>query len=453
MKKPNQNADAQRSTTSELAAAKRPVRQSKKTVLMIASMDSGNEHSDADFSPSDTLQSLSSSSPTESKTLRNSSATKSICPELAAAFSCKLMAVALQLRSWSRSQDANKSLQDDMEELLDSLDDEASLSPFKGDVSLRLNQLLSQLHRKAIRVRERNNSADDDQAAELLSNALHSTIGAISQRIQFDQAVAQTSKRQIYEFAYGLTHEINNPLANIAARAQQMISAASSESDRRSLATIVDQTMRAHEMLAEMMRVVQPRTVQTRIEDLVAIVRQAAAVHEKQWNHAQIQCVLRLPATSLYGLVEKESLLESISSLLQNSLQVCRPNDRVEILCEEVYPGQLNYGPTNETSKNGEIENSKIENGERELSPRIRIAVRDTGPGMSQAATERAWDLYFSGREHGRGLGISLAKVRQTIDAHLGMVWLESSPNAGCAVEIRLPKSPEPPIQRKAFSI
>jgi signal transduction histidine kinase len=267
-------------------------------------------------------------------------------------------------------------------------------------------------------------------------------IGSVCQRIQFEEAVVQTSQRQIYEFAYGLTHEINNPLANIAARAQQMISAASSDSDRRSLATIVDQTMRAHEMLAEMMRVVQPRTIQPRIEDLVAIIRQAATAHEKQCSLAKIHCVLRLPAMPLYGMVERASLLDAVSSLLQNSLQVCRPNDRVEILCEEVHLGQANFGPID-----------RAKDDELEPSPRIRVAVRDTGPGMSQEAAERAWDLYFSGREHGRGLGISLAKVRQTIDAHHGKVWLESRPNAGCSVEIRLPKSPEPPTQRRAFSI
>lgn len=413
---------------------------------MIASMDAGNEHSDVDFSPNDSLQSLPSNSLPESKTQRIAASAKSISPELATVFTCKLMAVALQLRSWQHSQNENKSILDEMDELLDSFDDEASLPPIHGDAPQRLNHLLSQLCRKAIRVRERNNSADDDRATELLVNALHSVMGSISQRIQFDEAVAQTSQRQIYEFAYGLTHEINNPLANIAARAQQMISAASSESDRRSLATIVDQTMRAHEMLAEMMRVVQPRTVQPRIEDLVAIVRQAAAIYEKLWNHAQIQFVLRLPTTPIYGLVEKASLIDSISNLLQNSIQVCRPNDRVEILCEEVHPGQVNYGPTNGPSQ-------AAQNGEIEQPSRIRVAVRDTGPGMSLVAAERAWDLYFSGREHGRGLGISLAKVRQTIDAHQGLVWLESSPNAGCAVEIRLPKSPEPPTQRKAFSI
>ena len=446
MKKLNQNADAQRMTSAELAAAKRPVRQSKKTVLMIASMDSGNEHSEADFSTQDTLQSLASNSVPDSKTQRISAAAKSISPELATVFSCKLMAVALQLRSWTLSQDENKSTQHELEDLLDSFDVEAILTPCSEGVPQRLNQLLIQLNHKAIRVRERNNIADDDQATELLSNALHSVIGSISQRIQFDEAVAQTSQRQIYEFAYGLTHEINNPLANIAARAQQMISAASSESDRRSLATIVDQTMRAHEMLAEMMRVVQPRTLHRRIEDLVAIIRQATALHEKQSSHAQIHCVLRLPATPIYGLVEKASLIESIGSLLQNSLQVCRPNDRIEMLCEEVLPGQANYGRTNATSKGTAI-------GATEPLPQIRIAVRDTGPGMSLNATERAWDLYFSGREHGRGLGISLAKVRQNIDAHQGLVWLESCPNAGCTVEIRLPKSPEPPNQRKAFSI
>ena len=365
-----------------------------------------------------------------------------ISPELASTFACKLMSIALQLRTWSLNAGENASIYETMEIALDSFEETANLTTDVGGLLPRLQSLLNQLQRDQLSIRERSATGADDQAKPVLMYALHAVFASISQNTQFEKAVENASQRAIYQFAYGLTHEINNPLANIVARAQQLIPTASSESDRRSLATIVDQSMRAHEMLAEMMRVVQPRSIQPRVEDMISIVQQAMTIQESQWSNAQIQCVLRKSPKPLYGSVEKAAILEIICSLLQNAMQACRPKDRIEIVCEEVNADHPDYGPSD-----------PIPNAQVESVSRIRIAVRDTGPGMSSEATERAWDLYYSGREHGRGLGISLANVRRTIDAHCGLVWIQSTPNAGCRVEIRLPKSPEPPNPRRTFSI
>lgn len=378
----------------------------------------------------------------EKRSHRLAFASQSISPELATTFSCKLMSIALQLRTWTSAVNENASIQEMVECSLDGFEEAGSLTTGESGALPRLHSLLNQLHRDELAIRERNDLETDGQAKQVLTDAVHAVIAALSQRVQFDQAVESASQRAIYQFAYGLTHEINNPLANIVARAQQLIASAPTESDRRSLATIVDQSMRAHEMLAEMMRVVQPRSIQPRTEDIVAIVRRAVAIQEQQRSHAQIQCHLRVSENSLYCSAERASITEAICSVLQNALQVCRPNDRIEIRCEAVTPDHSDYGPSDLNSSSHE-----------ESVPRIRIAIRDTGLGMSCEAAERAFDLYFSGREHGRGLGISLANVRRTIEAHGGLVWIQSAPNAGCTVEIRLPKSPEPPSPRKAFSI
>lgn len=352
------------------------------------------------------------------------------------------MSIALQLRTWSHNADENASIYEMMESALDSFEEDGNLTTDICGLLPRLQSLLIQLHRDETSVRERGATVSDDQTKPILIHALHAVIASISQNTQFAQAVENASQRAIYQFAYGLTHEINNPLANIVARAQQLIPTASSESDRRSLATIVDQSMRAHEMLAEMMRVVQPRAIQPRVEDMIAIVQQAMTIQESQWSNAQIQCILRKSSKPLYSSVERAAILEVICSLLQNAMQACRPTDRIEIVCEEVDADHPDYGPSD-----------PIPNAQVESLSRIRIAVRDTGPGMSSEATQRAWDLYYSGREHGRGLGISLANVRRTIDAHRGLVWIRSTPNAGCTVEIRLTKSPEPPNPRRAIAI
>jgi hypothetical protein len=242
---------------------------------------------------------------------------------------------------------------------------------------------------------------------------------------QFQKSVQRECNQAIYSFAYGLSHEINNPLANIAARAQQLIATASTEADRRSLATIVDQTMRAHEMLAEMMRVVQPRPLTVRTENVGETVREMMQMHSETWKHSKIQVELQVGPKPCYAAIERASLTEALLSLLHNAMQVCGPNDRIRVFCGE-----------SATTDGHEPEE-------------IRIAVSDTGPGLSHESSQRAWDLYYSGREHGRGLGISLANVRRIIDAHEGDVWIESAPGAGCVVEIRLPKSPETPTVRR----
>ena len=49
----------------------------------------------------------------------------------------------------------------------------------------------------------------------------------------------------LYNFAYGLSHEINNPLANISARAQTLLLDEKNPERRRKLATIVQQASEA----------------------------------------------------------------------------------------------------------------------------------------------------------------------------------------------------------------
>ncbi len=424
------NTPANVSATTDRTPTKKLSRSAKKTILTIAPNEPDFEETAANE-----IDGAFQDEPANRFALPD----HSISFELATSLSCDLMSAALQLRSWSSLKEKKESIQNSVTGFLDEFDKARGVTASVDCVLPRLQSLLGQLHRNELAIRDRSIAAADPGAKQVLTNAIHSVIRSISQAVLFQQAVESTSKRAIYQFAYGLTHEINNPLANIAARAQQMISTATSDSDRRSLATIVDQAMRAHEMLAEMMRVVQPRTFQIRLESIVAIVGDALAIQKEQWENARILCIPKIAAKPLYCLADRTALIESVCSILQNALQVCRPNDRIEIVCDEVEPNHPDYGPADASPQIS--------------GPRIRIAVRDTGPGMSPEVADRAWDLYFSGREHGRGLGISLAKVRQTVDAHGGLVWIQSQPNAGCCVEIRLPKSPEPPTPRKAFSI
>ena len=73
--------------------------------------------------------------------------------------------------------------------------------------------------------------------------------------------------------------------------------------------------------------------------------------------------------------------------------------------------------------------------------PRLVISVQDTGTGFDARAREQAFELFFTTKATGSGLG--LAFVRQVARAHGGDAALTSREGAGTTVSLLLPLSPE----------
>jgi CheY-like chemotaxis protein len=69
----------------------------------------------------------------------------------------------------------------------------------------------------------------------------------------------------------------------------------------------------------------------------------------------------------------------------------------------------------------------------------FELAVEDDGFGMSEAATRRAFEPFFSTRSKSHALGMGLALVHSIVRTHGGQVVLESRNGSGTKVRIWLP--------------
>jgi len=69
--------------------------------------------------------------------------------------------------------------------------------------------------------------------------------------------------------------------------------------------------------------------------------------------------------------------------------------------------------------------------------PVVAVIVRDSGPGMDPDTLAQAFDLFFTTKAEGTGLG--LAYARQVVEAHRGSLILESVPGEGTQVQLSLP--------------
>jgi signal transduction histidine kinase len=67
----------------------------------------------------------------------------------------------------------------------------------------------------------------------------------------------------------------------------------------------------------------------------------------------------------------------------------------------------------------------------------VTVVVEDTGTGMSEETLARAFDLFFTTKPEGTGLGMAI--TRSVIDLHDGTLDIESAPGQGTRVRVRLP--------------
>jgi signal transduction histidine kinase len=72
---------------------------------------------------------------------------------------------------------------------------------------------------------------------------------------------------------------------------------------------------------------------------------------------------------------------------------------------------------------------------------RVEVRVEDTGVGIPPQHLEKIFDLYFTTKDHGTGIGLSM--VYRIIQMHDGELEVQSTPGSGTTFRILLPRAHE----------
>ena len=214
------------------------------------------------------------------------------------------------------------------------------------------------------------------------------------------------------QFAYGLSHEINNPLTNIATRAQMLLAGEKDPDRRRALETINAQAFRAFEMLADLMLFAHPPKPQltafTVPELLQEVLQQHLPLAQQQGTKLQLA---ELPAELPPLVADRTQIASALAALIKNALEALRISGEVQMAVAHL-PGEP-----------GSYE----------------FIVTDNGPGISPEIRRHLFDPFFSGREAGRGLGLGLCKVWRIADHRGGSLTVKSAPSQGATFTLSVP--------------
>ena len=262
---------------------------------------------------------------------------------------------------------------------------------------------------------------------------------------RFDDVLEQEKLASLKELAYGASHEINNPLANISSRAQTLLREESDPERQRMLATINSQAFRAHEMISDMMLFAKPPQMNRAPVDLRVLVKQVVQelADDAQRQGTALGCPD--PETPLVIAVDEIQLSEALKALCRNALESIGMGGEIDVSVEPILPLRL-IEPGEEPEQHSELPNSES------VLLGATISVKDNGPGIPDQVRAHLFDPFFSGREAGRGLGFGLSKCWRIVTEHGGQVEVHSSENSGTIFTLRLPALANEPEDAEAES-
>jgi len=245
--------------------------------------------------------------------------------------------------------------------------------------------------------------------AETDLNALSEDLAEATRELELAQEarLEQRNVTSLGEMAAGASHEINNPLAIISGRAQQLALDEEDPARREMLATIVNQVVRITDILAELNEFARPAKPDLRPADLAALTAEVAAGFRPGADKPAARLRVETPAGCPRVRIDPGQVAEALREIVQNAFEACTDNHTITLSVQPVAGRQA-----------------------------VRLTVADDGPGMDPPTRARALNPFYSSREAGRRRGLGLPKAYRLVQASGGSMALESAPGHGTTVRL-----------------
>ena len=208
-----------------------------------------------------------------------------------------------------------------------------------------------------------------------------------------------------------LVHEIRNPLNSISVNLQILEEDLSADDPRSSgdlqnrVRRIRGEVERLNRILTDFRRYANlpPLTLET--YDLVPLIEEVLDFNEPEAQKQGIQVTREIEALPPVQL-DQSQFKQALLNLIINGVQAMEDGGTLTVRAKP-----LNEG--------------------------VHIGVEDTGQGVEPEQLDKIFDLFYSTKEGGTGVGLTITK--QVIEGHGGCINVESNPGQGTKFSIVLP--------------
>ena len=210
------------------------------------------------------------------------------------------------------------------------------------------------------------------------------------------------------EMVAGISHEIKNPLGIVRSTAEllgEMPDA--SDTQKRLSGVIKEESTRLNQIVTEFLDFARPQEPNLQECQLEEIIEKNLSFIRPELEKKGIQVQENLNGRSFRLRADHDLLYRAFLNILINAIHSLQDGGTIDIKVEE----------------------------DRDA---YRVEIEDTGCGISKENVDKIFNPFFTTKEKGSGLGLSI--VRKIIEGHRGTIGIESIEGQGTKVQVQLPR-------------
>jgi two-component system, NtrC family, sensor histidine kinase HydH len=210
------------------------------------------------------------------------------------------------------------------------------------------------------------------------------------------------------QLAAGIAHEIRNPLTSINILIHSLNESLPPETaHREDLKVIEEEIQRINEIVEQFLRFAKPAPPLFKETEIGAVFDEILQLLKPQFDRQRISVNKDFDALPLMTL-DREQMKQVVLNLLINAVQAMGEGGRLDLSSRAMEDNRW-----------------------------MKLSIRDSGIGIPPDDLKRLFDPFFSTKEGGMGLGLSIA--HRIIDQHHGKIEVESARGEGTAFHLWLP--------------
>ena len=214
------------------------------------------------------------------------------------------------------------------------------------------------------------------------------------------------------ELTASIAHEVNQPLGAIgtnAAACVRWLAASNLDEAKRCAEQIKADSVRAGEIVRRIRELAKKAPPRKQPLDAADVCREVVALARAELQRKHVALYVELPSDALPIVGDRVQLQQVILNLLVNAIEAVTGDE-----------GPREVWVT----------------GERNAD-QVTIAVRDSGPGLDPAITDRLFRPFYTTKPHGMGMGLPIS--RSIVEAHGGRLSAAPGEPRGALFRITLP--------------
>ena len=253
-----------------------------------------------------------------------------------------------------------------------------------------------------------------EQAEPLPAAATMSEVGELNQAYAEMIDALERSREQIVragklavvgEMAAVMAHEVRTPLGILRSSAQLLERQPNlGERERELTGFIISETDRLNRLVTMLLECASPRAPDFKPHDLHEIIDHVLDLLATKAEHKQVRLERKLTAINSILVCDREQVIQIVLNLVINALHFVPDEGRIVVATH------------NEADS-------------------LVMSVADDGPGIPADLRPRVFDPFFTRREGGIGLGLTI--VQQIVQVHQGEIWVTESRWGGACFNIR----------------